>query len=149
MPVTISPTFLPLHMSLLLHKPLTLTPMAELNQPAAEYLRPTIYLLQANEFPYCIARQFNVDPTELLSLNGLSNSQTFYIGMPILIPQTGKPFPFERVLRPHPSSHVVYEKGETIQGIACLFGDVDLNDIAQANQIPINSVLFMSKQLNP
>lgn len=148
MPVTISPTFsTPTHEPLPT-QPLTLTPMAELNQPAAEYLRPTIYLLQANEFPYCIARRFNVDPTELLSLNGLSDSQTFYTGMSILIPQTGKPFPFERVLRPHPSSHVVYEKGETIQGIACLFGDVDPNDIAQTNQIPIDSVLFIGQRLN-
>ncbi len=147
MPVTVSPTLsTPAHESLpAIH--LTRTPVAELIQPATEYSRPAIYLLQANEFPYCIARRFNVDPTELLSLNGLNDSQTFYIGMSILIPQTGNPFPFERVLRPHPSSYVVYGKGETIQGVACLFGDVDPDDIAQVNQIPVDSVLFIGQQL--
>ena len=37
---------------------------------------PATYTLQSGEFPWCIARRFNVDPNELLSLNGLTDGQT-------------------------------------------------------------------------
>ena len=36
--------------------------------------RPASYTLMQGEFPYCIARRFNVNQSELLTLNGLSSS---------------------------------------------------------------------------
>ncbi|HJS20048.1 MAG TPA: LysM domain-containing protein, partial [Anaerolineales bacterium] len=45
------------------------------SQPAATSVpgsRPGTYTLQAGEFVYCIARRFNVNPDETLSLNGLA-----------------------------------------------------------------------------
>src|SRR5690606_3962464 len=38
-------------------------------------VRPSTYTLQKGEFPYCIARRFNVDPTQLLSMSGLTTQQ--------------------------------------------------------------------------
>ena len=35
--------------------------------------RPLYYTLQSGEFPYCIARRFNIDPRELLAINNLSS----------------------------------------------------------------------------
>ena len=35
---------------------------------------PTSHVLQQGEFPYCLARRFNVDPNTLLSVNGLSQN---------------------------------------------------------------------------
>ena len=93
---------------------------------------PSTYTLQSGEFPFCIARRFNVDPGELLSLNGLSQNSTFSPGITLKIPQTGHPFPGNRTLRAHPATHTV-TSGETIYSIACEYGDVDPSAIAYAN----------------
>jgi len=94
--------------------------------------RPAAYTLKGGEFPYCIARRFNVDPGELLRLNGLTAYSVYYSGMTLQIPQTGHPFPGNRSLRPHPTTYTV-GTGDTIYKIACAFGDVDPDAIAAAN----------------
>jgi LysM repeat protein len=93
---------------------------------------PTNYVLQTKEFPYCIARRFNVDPGELLRLNGLSSYSVYYAGMNLRIPQSGRPFPGNRSLMPHPDTYIV-RAGDTIYSIACMYGDADPNAIALAN----------------
>jgi LysM repeat protein len=95
---------------------------------------PTDYSLQKGEFPYCIARRFNVNPSELLSINGLGPNTLLSAGMILRIPQSGNPFPGNRMLRPHPSTHIV-AYGDSIYSIACLFGDVDPMAIAAVNNI--------------
>jgi LysM repeat protein len=107
-----------------------------------------MYTLHPGEFPYCIARRFNVDPAELLALSGLTNQQAFYSGVVLTIPQTGRPFPGNRVLQPHPATYIVARANETLYGIACLFGDLDPAVIALANNIPVDSTLFAGQQLN-
>ena len=92
---------------------------------------PTTYTLQKGEFPYCIARRFNVDQSELLNMNGLSGNY-FSPGMTLSIPQTGNPFRGPRSLRDHPTTYVV-TAGETINSIACLFGSVSPEEIIAAN----------------
>src|SRR5512141_1204108 len=61
--------------------------------------KPASYTLQSGEFPYCIARRFNVDPDELLAASGLTNAQANNLsaGTVLKIPQTGNPFPGSRV----------------------------------------------------
>lgn len=93
---------------------------------------PTTYQLQKGEFPFCIARRFNVNQYELLNLNGLTLNSKPEVGFTLKIPQTGNPFSGQRALRAHPTTHTV-SAGETIYSIACLYGDVDPNAIAQAN----------------
>jgi LysM repeat protein len=108
--------------------------------------RPSTYTLQPGEFPYCIARRFDVNPDELLTLNGLSNGSIYYPNLSLRIPQSGN-FPGTRALRNHPVTYTV-SANETIYGIACLFGDVDPATIAQANNISPGAALTSGQQLN-
>lgn len=96
-------------------------------------VRPAEYLLKPGEFPYCIARRFDVDPAELLRINGLSSGEIFYANRTLRIPQSGS-FPGNRALQPHPPTYTV-KPGETIYSIACKFGDVDPAAIIQANNL--------------
>jgi LysM repeat protein len=95
---------------------------------------PASYSLQKGEFPFCIARRFNVDPGELLRMNGLSSYSVYYAGMALLIPQSGRGFPGGRALMAHPTSYSV-RGGESLHTIACAFGDVDPNAIAVVNNL--------------
>ena len=102
---------------------------------AAPVSNPGTYALHQGEFPYCLARRFNVDPDTLLSLNGLSSNQSYYTpGTVITIPQSGGPFPGVRALIPHPAMYSVLS-GDTIYSIACKFGDVDPMGIVSANNL--------------
>lgn len=109
--------------------------------------RPATYTLQPGEFPYCIARRFDVDPDALLSLNGLSSGTIYRPNLALKIPQTGS-FPGTRALRNHPATYTVASSSETIYGIACLFGDVDPSAIAQANNISPSAALTSGQQLS-
>jgi LysM repeat protein len=115
----------------------TVRPLATATFPAIPTATPgvpTSYTLKQDEFPYCIARRFNVDPDELLSLNGLSRTSLYYEGLALRIPQSGAKFPGPRALVAHPVTTVV-KSGESIYSIACMFGDVDPNAIILANSL--------------
>jgi LysM repeat protein len=99
--------------------------------PTATPGRPSTYTLQKGEFPYCIARRFDVNPVDLLSINGLGVNTVIQPGTSLRIPQSGS-FPGGRELRDHPSSYTV-RANDTIYSIACLYGDVDPISIAIAN----------------
>jgi LysM repeat protein len=100
--------------------------------PPPPLVVPATYTLKSGEFPFCIARRFNVDPSELLRINGLSSYSVYYAGMVLRIPQSGNTFPGNRALQPHPTSYNVVG-GDTINTIACAFGDVDPDAIAYVN----------------
>lgn len=109
------------------------TPVVATALPAA---KPSSYVLHAGEFPYCLARRFNVNPDELLSMNNLSSGQSTSLkpGTTLSIPQTGNTFPGARALAAHPTQYTVLS-GDTIYSIACHFGDVDPAAIATANSL--------------
>ncbi|MEP7133649.1 MAG: LysM peptidoglycan-binding domain-containing protein [Chloroflexota bacterium] len=109
--------------------------------------RPASYTLQDGEYPYCIARRFNVDPQELLTLNGITDSPTLYAGKALAIPQTGNPFPGNRMWHNHPDTYTVDSSSETIYGVACYYGDIDPSRIAQANNLSLNSSLTAGQKL--
>jgi LysM repeat protein len=111
-------------------------------------VRPASYTLQSGEFPYCIARRFNVDPDELLSLSGLSSAQANSLssGTVLKIPQSGA-FPGSRALAAHPTNYTVVSSDETIYGVACKFGDIDPAAIASANGISASAGLTAGQQL--
>ena len=96
--------------------------------------RPATYQLQPGEYPMCIARRFNVNPDELLYINGLTQWAYTYPGQVLNIPQTGNPFPYQRALRYYPTNYTV-AWGESIYKIACDFGDVDPMAIANVNRL--------------
>jgi LysM repeat protein len=118
--------------------------------PTVTVNRPASYTLQKGEFPYCIARRFNVDPAELLSLNGLSSGDIYYPNLTLNIPQSGRPFPdTNRALRTHPATYTVADSGMTLYGVACVFGDVDPAAIVQANpSLSLGSALTVGQQIN-
>jgi LysM repeat protein len=110
---------------------------------------PTSYTLNQGEWPYCIARRFNVNPNELMSLNGLSESESTMLmpGRQLSIPRTGNPFPTDRAWHPHTSTYTVQSSGTTVSGVACYFGDILPQSIATANNISISSALNVGQVL--
>lgn len=123
------------------------TPTVSFVVPTATPGLPQTYTLQPREFPYCIARRFNVDPEELLALNNLTDGQLFQPGLVLKIPQSGKPFPSERALIPHPATYVV-KANDTIYSIACAYGDVDPMMIVQLNGLTPPYTLTVGQTLN-
>ena len=93
--------------------------------------KPASYTVQKGEFPYCLARRFNVNPADLLSANGLSTYSVISVGDTLTIPQSGT-WPGARALKTHPAYYTVYT-GDTLGSIACGYGDADPNTILAAN----------------
>jgi LysM repeat protein len=96
-------------------------------------VNPGTYVLQAGEYPWCIARRFNVEPRELLRVNNLSSGWIYNIGLSLTIPQGTIGFPSPRALHPHPTNYTVPQSNMTVNAVACYFGDVDPLAIMQAN----------------
>ncbi|MCX6055854.1 MAG: LysM peptidoglycan-binding domain-containing protein [Chloroflexi bacterium] len=113
--------------------------------PAPTPGRPATYTIQAAEFVYCIARRFNVNPSDLLSLNGLNINSNPAIGAVLNIPTSGA-FPGERARKTHPTSYTVLS-GESMGKIACDFGDADPNTIYAANGLTVGSALSAGQVL--
>ena len=93
---------------------------------------PATYTLQKGDYPYCIARRFNLDPNELMTLNGLSTGVTYFPGLVLKIPQTGNTYGSGRMWHSHPDTYTV-EAGDTLNSVACWYGDLDPLEIAEAN----------------
>lgn len=105
-------------------------PEAQVQQ---EYSIPDTYTLTHGEFPYCIARRFDIAPAALLSANGLTASSVTYPGTVLKIPKDAGHFnQGARALRQHPTTYTV-RAGDTVNSIACLFGDVDPRAIEDKN----------------
>ena len=108
--------------------------------------RPATYTLQEGEFVYCLARRFDVDPAQILTLNGLSDGTTIYPGTVLKIPQSGS-FPGARALRNHPTTYTA-AAGETLYSVACKFGDVYPDAIATTNGLSVGATLTTGQQLS-
>jgi LysM repeat protein len=101
--------------------------------PPKDYPVPDEYTLRKGEFPYCIARRFDISPGALLSANGLNNSSVTYAGQTLKIPKDAGPFDAgPRELRSHPDQYTV-QAGDTVYSIACLYGSVDPRAIEDHN----------------
>jgi LysM repeat protein len=115
--------------------------------PSATPGRPATYTLQQGEFPFCIARRFNVDAGTLLSVNGLNLNSHPAAGTVLTIPQSGTWSSGARALLAHPTTYSV-SAGESIYSIACVFGDVDPNAIIVANALKSPYTLSAGQTLN-
>lgn len=125
--------------------PLVQTPMIIV--PTATPGLPASYTLQQGEYPYCIARRFNIDPAELLQINNLSEGDVLQPGAVLQIPQTGNTFPGTRSLHAHPAQYTVM-LNDTIYRIACYYGDLDPSSIALANNLTAPYTLATGRVLN-
>ena len=113
--------------------------------------KPASYTLKNGEFPYCIARRFNVDPDQLLSQSGLTSAQANSLssGTVLSIPQSGS-FPGDRSWHDHPATFTVgvtYDTN-TVYGVACYYGDIEPSTIAQNNNISVDATLTAGQTLN-
>lgn len=113
----------------------------------APSLSGDVYILQEGEWPYCIARRYNVDPEAMLKASGLTSPDIYYAGLKLVLPKSTT-FPGSRVLIPHPASYTVASGDETLYSIACKYGDVDPNAIASANGISASSKLTVGQTLS-
>ena len=109
---------------------------------------PPTHVLQKGEWPYCIARRLDVNPEELISLNGLTRGDIYYPNLTLKIPQTGNHFPPPRAFRTHPTTYTVSASDQTVAGVACLFGDVYPSAIAQANGISESAAVTVGQVLS-
>ena len=101
--------------------------------PPKDYPVPEKYTLQKGEFPYCIARRFNISPGALLAANNLTSSSVTFVGQTLVIPKNAGAFDAgARALVAHPTDYTV-RAGDTVFSIACVFGDVDPRAIEDAN----------------
>lgn len=104
--------------------------------------RPASYTIQKGDHFYCIARRFNVNPADLASLNGYgAPPATIQPGTSLKIPQSGS-WPSSagaRSLKAHPASYTV-QAGDTLNKIACIFGDVSPEAIMAANGMTSSSI---------
>ena len=113
--------------------PKSLPTTAAVVVPTATPGLPATYTVQDGEFPYCLARRFNINPNDLVSINNISGLVA--PGTVLTIPTDSTwPVEFERALIAHPTTYNVLS-GDTIYKIACQFGDVDPNDIIYANNL--------------
>lgn len=140
--------------------PQTATKPAPTSQPQAVeptptelmYIQPTpggppeTIILGAGEYPFCIARRFDVNTAELLELNNLTPNSLLSPGMELKIPQTGNPFEGERMLQEHPTTYVV-KAGDTFGSIACYFGDLSPDMIALQNGMRTDQRLEAGEEL--
>jgi LysM repeat protein len=137
----------------------TITPTATLALPSGPTStsapvntgsRPASYTLQGEEFPYCIARRYNLDPDSLLAQNQLSSGTVFYAGVVLNLSNVTSPFPGVRALRPHPATYTVTGNADlTMYGVACKFGDLEPSAIVSANSgLSLGSTLTVGQTLN-
>jgi LysM repeat protein len=101
---------------------------------------PTEYTLRKGEFPWCLARRFNIDPIALLNANGLGQNQILDPGTKLTIPQNAGEYEGDRSRSAHPTTYTV-KAGDTFFSIACLYGDVWPEEIAAQNGMEMTDKL--------
>lgn len=103
--------------------------------------RPPTYTLQKGEWPICIARRYNLDLGQFFALNGMNMNSRPGVGTVVKIPSGGtwSANYGNRALRAHPTSYTV-TSGETVNSIACLYGDVTPDGILAVNGISANDI---------
>jgi len=110
------------------------------------------WTLRTEEFPFCIARRYNVDPNDLLKASGLTSPDIYYEGLKLVIPQNStwnEANLGSRGLRTHPGTYSVTGNADTtVYGVACKYGDVDPAAIAQNNSISVDATLSVGQSLN-
>ena len=112
--------------------------------------RPATYTIQHGEYPYCIARRYNIDPGALMRANNLGVSSQLPIGSVISIPASGNwdvASYGTRSRAAHPATYTV-QSGDTLKSVACKFGDVYPEWIAAANGLDANAALTPGAVIN-
>ena len=107
---------------------------------------PKNYTIRSGEFIYCIARRYDINPYQLSAYNGLGVNSYVYNGTRLSIPAGADPFPGNRALQSHPVWYEV-QKGDTLNSIACQYGNVYPESIVYANGLEDNAGLVVGQML--
>ena len=111
--------------------------------PITEFSVPSSYTLHEGEHPFCLARRFDIDPAAILAANNLTEDQArnLSVGATLAIPvaEIGT-FGSSRALRSHPATYTTGSI-DTFYSIACAFGDVWPEHIAEANGMDLDDDL--------
>ncbi|MEX2143966.1 MAG: LysM peptidoglycan-binding domain-containing protein [Anaerolineales bacterium] len=117
--------------------------------PITDLAVPRNYTLHEGEWPYCLARRFNIDPAAILSANGLTEQEAsnLSVGAKLVIPvdQVGT-YGANRQLRSHPASYTT-TGADSFYSIACAYGDVWPEHIAEANGMELEDEIRGGIQL--
>lgn len=121
-------------------------PAAAVNTPVVT--RPSTYVLQKGEWPICIARRYNLDIPSFFALNGFTMDSKPAAGVTLRIPSGGSwnPNYGNRAYNSHPTTYTV-NSGDTINTIACRYGDVTpdailaVNGLSSASDVKAGSTL--------
>jgi LysM repeat protein len=102
---------------------------------------PSKYPLEKGEWPICIARRFDLDISTFFAQNGLSMASKPATGVVLTIPANSKwnSVYGSRALKAHPASYTV-QSGDTINTIACAYGDVAPEQILAVNGIKAEDI---------
>lgn len=109
-------------------------------QPTSEVSVPKTYTLRKGESPFCIARRFDININAILDTNGLWLNQYYEAGLVLTLPKGADAFDGERQLLGHPETYVV-QQGDTFFTIACAYGDIYPQSIAEANDMDLSDKL--------
>ena len=113
-----------------------------------EIERPTSYALVKGEWPICIARRFDLDINTFFAKNGLAMDSRPAVGTVLQIPADGtwgENFG-NRAYHSHPDNYVV-KAGDTLNTIACYYGDVSPEQIAAKNGLETPYVITAGQEL--
>jgi LysM repeat protein len=127
----------------------TATPHTQIVVPTATPGRPSSYTIQPGDHYICIARRYNLNLGDFLAVNGLSMNSLAVSGVTVKIPQSGtwNSANGSRSLKGHPDTYVV-QPGDTLNKVACAYGDVDPNAIIAANALKSPYTLSTGQKLN-
>lgn len=112
----------------------TQTPSPSPMPPTPVVTKPAVHAVQSGETIYCLARRYDVDPADILSLNNLTEWSMLSIGDELQIPMSGSwPGPSRAVEgTTHPDTWDVSE-GDTVYSVACAYGDMTPEAIIAVN----------------
>lgn len=105
---------------------------------AAPARQGTIYVVQAGDTLYSIARRYGVTVAAITAANGIVNPNHIYVGQRLVIPTGGGP--------PTGGTVHIVQPGETLMRIALRYG-VSVWAIARANNLPNINYIYVGQRL--
>lgn len=111
----------------------------------------TTYTLQQGEDIVCLGRRFGISVPQLLQINGLEDVNAAAAGSVITLPKNAQQWKSTDgygnvILQRHPAYYVV-QSGDSMFSIACAFGNVRPEAIAEGNGMKLGEALQPGTQI--